>query len=120
VGRIRPSGLLIVEYSTLGTNALLVGTVSGVFLSWTDDQMSGIWSRVGLFTDLPLVMVYHLSYEVYSDTLVCATFGRGIYLLRHAKSLILKARQQQLQGSCTTGSFNPPLSTGFFPSQDSC
>jgi len=89
VGRPRPSGLLL-----LG-DALLVGTVSGVFVSWPARAGAGgsggaagaannRWSRLGLCKELPLVLVMALSHEPTSDTLVAATFGRGVYVLANA------------------------------------
>jgi len=121
VARMRPSGLLFMDYPNMNTSAILVGTVSGVYVSWTDSAMQAVWSRLGLLSDLPLVMVYHLSYEPYSDTLVCATFGRGVYLLENARGLILKARQQQIESNCgVSGTFNPPSAAPYFPPQESC
>ena len=91
--RVRPSGLLIVDFeleNALNASALLVGTTSGVFVSWTDK--SGQWTRLGSCEDMPLIMVKGLSYEHFSDTLVAASMGRGIYVIRDAKNTILQTR----------------------------
>jgi len=117
--RPHPSGILIVEYSDLGFDAILVGTVSGVYLSWTDNV--GRWSRVGLFSDLPLVKVQGLNYEPYSDTLVAATFGRGIYVIHKAKLMLLKQKDQQTASKCDVPTPPPPASSAkFFPPQEKC
>jgi hypothetical protein len=55
VGKARPSALALVDVAELGASALLVGTVSGVFVSWTDDLHVGKWSRLGQCADIPLV-----------------------------------------------------------------
>jgi hypothetical protein len=82
VGRARPSGMAIVG------DALLVGTVSGVYVSWP--AKSPKWARLGLCEDLPLVLVMSLSHEPTSDTLVAATFGRGIYVLPNATQVLTR------------------------------
>jgi len=121
IARIRPSGILIIEFQTQGYNAVLVGTVHGVFISWTDSPSIGIWSRIGLFSDMPLVMVLGLSYNPYSDTLVAATMGRGVYILQNAKTSLLMQRSQQQLGTCNVqGPFSPTSSAIYFPAQQSC
>jgi hypothetical protein len=72
--------------------------------------------RLGTCAQFPLVLNAHLSYEHYSDTLVAATMGRGIYTLKHAKRAILAARACALPGA------PPPVaeasSASFFPPQE--
>eukprot|EP01062_Namystynia_karyoxenos_P064200 TRINITY_DN570_c1_g2_i2.p1 TRINITY_DN570_c1_g2~~TRINITY_DN570_c1_g2_i2.p1 ORF type:complete len:924 (+),score=216.10 TRINITY_DN570_c1_g2_i2:84-2774(+) len=99
VARARPQGLLFVDFPEFKASALLVGTGSGVFLSWTDRP--GRWSRLGQCADLPLVMVTALTYEGYSDTLVAATYGRGVYVIHKARSALAAARSQQMSGRCS-------------------
>ena len=82
--------------------ALLVGTVSGVFISWTDGL--GKWSRLGSCADLPLVKVAGLTHEHYSDTLVAATMGRGVYALRGARHAVFYAPPEVRR-------FSPPSPT---------
>ena len=43
------------------------------------DYLATRWSRFGTCSDFPIVLTAGLSYEHYSDTLVAATFGRGVY-----------------------------------------
>ena len=90
VGRPRPSGLLL-----LG-DALLVGTVSGVYVSYPKAGHPVAWSRLGLCSDLPLVLVMGLSHEPSSDTLVAATMGRGIYTLPNATNALKQHAQSQI------------------------
>jgi hypothetical protein len=96
--RARPSGLLFVDFPQRNASALLAGTVSGVYVSWTDRP--GQWSRFGGCDDLPLVMVAGLSHEAVSDTLVAATMGRGVYVLHGLRGRLQVARKQQESGSC--------------------
>ena len=118
VGRPRPSALALIDLEvdldededavedgeggggggkrkTQKTSALLVGTVSGVFFSWTDGQSLGQWSRLGTCAELPLVLTLGLSYEPSSDTLVAATFGRGVYVMHQATQALQHARRQR-------------------------
>jgi hypothetical protein len=118
VGQMRPSGLLLVDFPELNASALLVSTVSGVFLSWTDASRQGQWSRFGLCNDLPLVLAKGLSYEPYSDTLLVATMGRGVYTMANAKAALGQSRLQQQKGSCSSMPSlvsAPPSSARFFP-----
>eukprot|EP00465_Bigelowiella_longifila_P005615 CAMPEP_0185260340 /NCGR_PEP_ID=MMETSP1359-20130426/8946_1 /TAXON_ID=552665 /ORGANISM="Bigelowiella longifila, Strain CCMP242" /LENGTH=148 /DNA_ID=CAMNT_0027846559 /DNA_START=446 /DNA_END=892 /DNA_ORIENTATION=+ len=121
VERARPSGLLIIDFvnshaafanehaqnRSSGSNqdsvsALLVGTTSGAYVSWTDKL--GLWTRIGSCDQLPLIMVKGLSYEHFSDTLVAATMGRGVYVVRKAKAVLLKMRPDLLERGFETGS----------------
>jgi hypothetical protein len=56
----RPSGLLLVPLGGSGSGdnatALLVGTVSGVYISWLEPARRAQWTRLGSCADLPLVM----------------------------------------------------------------
>ena len=71
------------------------------------------WTRLG--AEFPLVLNAGLSYEHYSDTVVAATMGRGIYTLKNAKEALLKFR------SCAVPSAPRPVkeasSAMFFPPQ---
>merc|ERR1712226_44821 len=74
--RIRPQGLLIVNLDSV--EAVLVGTVSGVYVTFSDSFSDrAAWTRVGSLSSgsFPLVMDSGLSYEPYTDTLVAATYG---------------------------------------------
>ena len=92
VGQTRPSALELVDVD--GKSALLVGTVSGVYVTWTTDTWLGVWSRLGTCAELPLVLTMGLSYEPHSDTLVAATFGRGVFVLRGTKAALATAAAQ--------------------------
>jgi hypothetical protein len=117
--KVRPSGVLLVEYIDAGFHALLVGTVNGAFVMFTDAP--GQWSRVGSMGDFPLVKTDSLTYEHYSDTLVAATYGRGVYVLPHARDVLLKQKEQLQQGKCNVVTPTPPVSSArFFPPQDTC
>jgi hypothetical protein len=120
IGKARPSGLLLIDFPELNSSALLVGTVSGVYLTWTDSLTRGLWSRLGSCAELPLVMVPALSYEHYSDTLVAGTMGRGVFTLHSAKKALLRARMQQESGNCDVKSppWQPSSSAQYFPGQD--
>ena len=93
VGIIRPSGILIVDLLANGARALLVSTTNGVMASFinndSNDGEASDWSRFGTLSEFPLVLTSALSYEHYSDTLIAATFGRGIYTLKNAKEALL-------------------------------
>eukprot|EP01062_Namystynia_karyoxenos_P064198 TRINITY_DN570_c1_g1_i1.p1 TRINITY_DN570_c1_g1~~TRINITY_DN570_c1_g1_i1.p1 ORF type:complete len:927 (+),score=309.49 TRINITY_DN570_c1_g1_i1:83-2782(+) len=115
VGKARPQGMLYVDFPEFQASSLLVGTATGVFVSWTDRP--GKWSRLGQCADLPLVMVTALTHEGYSDTLVAATYGRGVYVLHGLRKALAAARNQQLSGKCdappsplqtTSDQFLPP------------
>lgn len=107
----RPSGPIVLRYDETNATAVVLGTVTGVFVGWLDDADADgstvSWSRLGLCADLPLVKVQSLSYEHYSDTIVAATMGRGVYTLP-AKDVLLKSREQQLAGRCTVPTPVPP------------
>lgn len=111
--------MLLVDFPELKASALLVGTVTGVFLSWTDEAHLGKWSRLGSCSDLPLVLVMGLSYEPYSDTLLAATYGRGVYILEDAKRILAKARAQQEAASCDAKlSWTPVSSAASYPAME--
>ena len=106
VGQPRPSTLALIdlqiedEREGTAATALLVGTVSGVYLSWTDPARLGKWARLGSCADLPLVLTLGLSHEPHSDTLVAATFGRGVYVMRGATAALRRARAMQDRAAC--------------------
>lgn len=56
-----------------------------------------------------------LSYEHYSDTLVAATMGRGVYALRPAKEALLSARKVAVQSA--PAAVPEQSSAQFFPTQ---
>ena len=68
--------------------ALLVGTVSGVFVLHPDEKQ---WVRLGDCTAFPLVLVAGLSYQELSDTVVAATMGRGVYVIHGASHALAAA-----------------------------
>ncbi len=113
--RARPSGLLIVDYPSVGEGAfaLLAGTVSGVFVAWPAAGEAVEWTRLGSCAQFPLVMTKGLSYEVYSDTLVAATMGRGAYVLSGAKKALLNTRV----GVNATAVAGVTSSAKYFPKQ---
>jgi hypothetical protein len=74
--------MVIIDFKA-NLRAVVVGTVHGVFVSWLGDGRDGLWARMGLFKNLPLVLTLGVSYEHYSDTLVASTFGRGVYVIRN-------------------------------------
>jgi len=107
IGMFRPSGLLLLPLSaatTTGTTvAVLIGTVSGVFVSFdaiTQGVVTPTWSRLGSCADLPLVLAKGLSHEPLSDTLLVATFGRGVYRLANATAALGRVFQQKRAGAC--------------------
>ena len=106
VAKARPSALSLITVDQHSI-ALLVGTVSGVYVSWIHASVVhgspidiGHWSRLGTCSDLPLVLTMGLSYEPHSDTLVVATFGRGIYVMHNATHVLRNTRKQQEIGAC--------------------
>lgn len=116
VGQTRPAGLAFVDFPELRASALIVGTASGPFVSWTDHP--GRWARLGRCTDLPIVMVANFQHEPYSDVLVAATYGRGVYVLKGAKRALADARAQQEKGNCSAAAdFSPASSARYFPPQ---
>ena len=96
VGIVRPGGLLIVDLLENKARSLLITTTNGVMVSFlpsklsNNDAKNGIyWQRFGTTNEFPIVLTAALSYEHYSDTLVAATFGRGIYTVSNAKEALL-------------------------------
>lgn len=96
VGMFRPQGVLIMELKDSST-AILVGTVSGVFVTFSDaaGTSSNKWSRLGTCKNLPLVLAKGLSYEPLSDTLLVATMGRGVFRMPNATRALETAHRQQ-------------------------
>jgi len=93
VGQVRPSALLLVPLPK--TTAVLVGTSAGAFLTFVGSKT---WTRLGSCSSLPLVPVTGLSYEKTSDTLVAATFGRGVYVV-HGVTDLLKTIHEPIPGN---------------------
>ena len=119
VGRVRPGGLLIVDLLENKARAVLVGTSNGVLVTYVhlDGPAAATpsgWSRFGESDEFPLVLTKGLSYEHYSDTLVAATFGRGVYTIHGAKARLLDHR-----ASVQPGFARVPESSSahFFPPQ---
>merc|ERR1711871_802130 len=114
IARARPNGVLLIEFEQHGFRCLLVGTVNGVFVSFSDDKHLGKWTRLG-GKEFPLVLNYGLSYEHYSDTLVAATYGRGVYILHNAREVLLAIHEGN-------DSLTAELKTSarFFPMQQAC
>ena len=79
--------------------ALLVGTSTGVFVSWTDRP--GQWARLGSCSNFPMVLTLGLSHERTSDTLVAATMGRGVYTMTGLGPALARLRVEQVAGMCT-------------------
>ena len=73
VAQVRPAGLTF-----LPGNVLVVGTTRGVFYS---SQLDGRWTRLGDLSQFPQVLVVSTRYDPVSDTLVAASFGRGVYIV---------------------------------------
>eukprot|EP01006_Ploeotia_vitrea_P047315 TRINITY_DN67112_c5_g9_i1.p1 TRINITY_DN67112_c5_g9~~TRINITY_DN67112_c5_g9_i1.p1 ORF type:complete len:927 (-),score=65.83 TRINITY_DN67112_c5_g9_i1:1535-4057(-) len=118
IGKMRPAGLQFVPMTKLNTNALLVGTVSGVYVTYTDQAHRGIWSRLGSCSDMPVVLADGFGYEPYSDTLTVGTFGRGVYMIEKATEALATALKQQDQSKCdvpvtvlgeNTAQWSPPM-----------
>jgi hypothetical protein len=84
--------------------ALLVGTSNGIFVSMIDtsellpDSLDASlgndaqpetslpkWKRLGTCNEFPMVLVSDVNYNVESDRLVAATYGRGIFVLKNAR-----------------------------------
>lgn len=120
IAKARPTGLLFVPFPEFNASALLVGTVSGVYVTWTDPVHQGLWARVGQCQDLPLVLTKGLQYNPYDDTIVAATLGRGVYTLHNARSHLANIRHQQDQANC---GLTPPRQWDplpYWPPQKSC
>jgi hypothetical protein len=102
VGKVRPGGLLIVDLLENNARAVLVGTSNGIQVAFlegargehaffTFDPAQVAWKRFGSEAEFPIVLTAKISYEHYSDTLVAATFGRGIYVMKNGAKKALVA-----------------------------
>ena len=78
--------------------AILVGTSTGVFVSWTDRP--GQWARLGSCSNFPMVLTLGLSHERTSDTWVAATMGRGVYTMTGLGPALARLRVEQVAGVC--------------------
>ena len=119
IARVRPNGVLIMEFEEYNFDCVLVGTVNGVFVTFTDNASIGKWTRLGSLRDFPRVLNYGLSYEPYSDTLVAATYGRGVYALHRARELLYRHHHQRL-GTHSAHDAQLLPSSRFFPKQHAC
>ena len=126
VGIVRPGGLLIVDLLENKARALLVSTSNGVMVSYlpltfsSNDENDVEWGRFGSTDEFPIVLTSALSYEHYSDTLVAATFGRGIYSLSNAKEALLDVLYSKAYNHNNVGSnkrVKEELSSKYFPPQ---
>ena len=117
VGIVRPSGLKIIELLENKAMALLVSTSKGVMVSFFGSKGEYVetthWERFGSSTEFPTVLCSAISYEHYSDTLVVATFGRGVYALSNAKNSLLdvyysKQRKSNRVKETSSSKFFPP------------
>ena len=110
VGKVRAGGLLLVDLLANQQHALLASTSNGVMVTYVGTAntsatatrnksvsaaaaASSGWTRFGTCAEFPIVLNAALSYEHYSDTLVAATFGRGVYRLKNAKQSLLNVQQ---------------------------
>eukprot|EP01002_Notosolenus_urceolatus_P013843 NODE_482_length_2047_cov_14.357357_g382_i0.p1 GENE.NODE_482_length_2047_cov_14.357357_g382_i0~~NODE_482_length_2047_cov_14.357357_g382_i0.p1 ORF type:complete len:437 (-),score=156.64 NODE_482_length_2047_cov_14.357357_g382_i0:737-2023(-) len=121
--KARPSGIRFIEFSERKTAAIVVGTVSGVYVAWLHEILDGSveWYRLGTCKDFPLVIAKDIRYEPYADVLVIATLGRGVWTLRDAKANLLKSWEAARSGVCrSTTSFNPKSSLKYFPKPATC
>ena len=108
---VRPSSPVLIDVlwpdsgNGAGPSAVLIGTSTGVYFthfkpgSFFGDT-SVTWVRVGTCADFPLVIVEGISYEAYSDTLVVASFGRGVYYMHNVKNTLAGLTVDQETGSC--------------------
>lgn len=124
VGKVRPGGLLIVDLLENKGRAVLVGCSNGVLVAYLDNDMQQEqvqavqWSRFGSEREFPIVLTADLSYEHYSDTLVAATFGRGIYVIYNNTKEALLDHRYTLGGSTVMQPRVPEKSSAvFFPPQ---
>ena len=102
VGKVRPGGLLFVDLLNNKKRALLAGTANGVLVTYLDAEAEtgrnsdaevteeARWTRLGGCDEFPIVLTKGLSHEHYSDTIVAATMGRGIYAMHDAKVKLLE------------------------------
>ncbi len=73
------------EYvSSAATDALLLGSNAGVFVSLVSSL--GSWFSLG--TDLPNAPVFDLDYDATDDVLVAGTMGRGVWTLNNVTNLL--------------------------------
>lgn len=102
-GKVRPRGMDWVPLvASRGIHALLVGTSNGIYATvvqqgqekYEENEIGCEWHRLGSCQEFPIVLVSDVIYSQDSNTLVAATYGRGIYMLRHVqkrlKDILLK------------------------------
>lgn len=125
-GIIRPGGVLVIDFPRNQATGLLVSTSNGVMLAFLDHALPAFdgacvqnWTRFGDLDEFPVVPTSALSYEHYSDTLVAATFGRGVYTVEHAKDAMLDVlyRQRVVVGATLPRRVREASSAAYFPKQ---
>ena len=130
VGKVRPGGLLIVDLLENHARAVLVGCSNGVLVAYLEgtsepgsdhfefDPEQVHWSRFGSQKEFPLVLTAKISHEPYSDTLVAATFGRGIYTIKNrAKEALLDHRDSLNVSGTRRKRKEERSSAAYFPKQ---
>ena len=93
-GKVRPGGALILGLPN-GGQAVLVGSSNGLMVAFLPTN-NPHWIRLGTCAEFPIVLTADVSYESATDRLVAATFGRGIYVLKHAMSKLIDLRQNTM------------------------
>ena len=105
----RPNEMVLLDVAAANNTALLVGTVSGIFVAWVgEDSLATVakgsgavsWARVGDCSEFPLVLTLGVSYEPFSDTLVAATMGRGIYAKHGITAHLASVHAGLASGQC--------------------
>ena len=128
VGIVRPGGLQIIDLLENKLRSLLIGTSTGVLVAFIPLSVRDIgfadivWKRLGSKREFPLVLTTSLNYEHYSDTIVAATFGRGIFTLSNAKETLLDlhfSTPQSISGHKEMKRVEEKMSTVYFPKQKS-
>ena len=126
VGLIRPGGLQIIDLLENKVRSLLIGTSTGVFVTFIPLSVSDMgfddfsWKRLGSKGEFPLVLTTSINYEHYSDTVVAATFGRGIFTLSNAKETLLNihfSTPPAINGNKKMKRVKETMSTPYFPKQ---
>ena len=105
---------------------LLIGTSTGVFVTFIPLSVSDMGfddfygNRLGSKGEFPLVLTTSINYEHYSDTVVAATFGRGIFTLSNAKETLLNlhfSTPPAINSNKKMKRVKETMSTPYFPKQ---